>query len=340
MNIKKWAKKLLVTTAGCALVASMTVGCSQTKEENPKAEPDKQVVSKDIKVCAPDGLPAISIAKLAKENPQIKNGYNLTYTIEKTPETLSTTVMKQEPDIAIVPSNMASIAYNKTSNYQIAGTVGMGSFYLVSTEDIKDFSDLVGREVGNTGKGLTPDITVKAILKEKGINTEDINFTYVNSASELVPLLATGKISTGFVPEPALTGLMAKNPNIKIIKSLNDGWKETFKSEQGYPQSTIIVKKDLIKDNAEFVNEFLVQLLASISWANTNGEKAGEYAKKIGVTVEPKIIGKSIERANLKYIPIKDTIEDYNNYYQKLADFDAKTVGGKLPDEGIYFKGE
>lgn len=340
MKIKRFAKKILVATAGCALIASMAVGCSQSKEETPKEEPEKQVVTKDIKVSTPDGLPSIAIAKLAKENPQISEGYNITYTVEKTPETLSTTVMKQEADIVIVPSNMAAIAYNKTSNYEIAGTVGMGSFYLVSTEDITDFSDLVGKEVGNTGKGLTPDITVKALLKEKGINPEDVNFTYVNSASELVPLLATGKISTGFVPEPALTGLMAKNPNIKIIKSLNDGWKETFKSDQGYPQSTIIIKKELIKNNIDFVNEFLGQLAHGISWANTNGEKVGEYAKEIGVTVEPKVIGKAIERANLKYVPIQDMIEDYNNYYQKLADFDAKAVGGKLPDEGIYFKGE
>ena len=115
---------------------------------------------------SPDGLPSIAISKLAKENPIVKDGYNITYNVLNITETLSTSVMKEEPDIAIVPSNMAALAYNKTSNYQIAGTVGMGSFYLVSTEDINDFSDLVGKEVGNTGKGLTPDITVQALLKE------------------------------------------------------------------------------------------------------------------------------------------------------------------------------
>ena len=109
----------------------------------------------------------------------------------------------------------------------------MGSFYLVSTEDIKDFSDLVGKEVGNIGKGLTPDITVKAILKQKGINPDDINFTYVNSATDIIPLLATGKVTTGFVPEPALTVLMDKNPNLKIISNLNDVWKEYQANNHG-----------------------------------------------------------------------------------------------------------
>ena len=121
---------------------------------------------------------------------------------------------------------------------------------------IKDFRDLVGKEVANIGKGLTPDITVKAILKEKSINPDDINFTYVNSATDIIPLLATGKVTTGFVPEPALTVLMDKNPNLKIISNLNDVWKETFNSPQGYPQSTVIVKKDLVnKDKSKGLSE-------------------------------------------------------------------------------------
>ncbi|MGO0862191.1 ABC transporter substrate-binding protein, partial [Clostridioides difficile] len=217
-------------------------------------------------------LPAVAVAKLANENPAIKDGYETMYSIEKTPEAISTRVMKKDVDIAIVPSNMAAIAYNKTSSYNIVGTVGMGSLYLVSTDDIKDYSDLIGKEVGCTGKGLTPDITIRSLLSQKDINPADINFNYVNSASELVPLLATGKITTGIVPEPALSALMSKNPNIKIIKSLNDSWKEVSGSKDGYPQSTLIIKSDFLRDNKEFVDSFLGQLSNSVDWANKNPE--------------------------------------------------------------------
>lgn len=331
MNIKKHITGFLSVALGCALL----VGCS------PKSSNQSQTnVIKEVSVVSPDGLPAISIAKMAKDKTSIKEGYNTTYSVINTTEALSTTVMKQEPDIAIVPSNMAALVYNKTSNYQIVGTTGMGSFYLVSTEDIKYFSDLLGKEIANIGKGLTPDITVKAILKEKGINPDDINFTYVNSATDIVPLLATGKVSTGFVPEPALTVLMEKNPNLKIIANLNDVWKETFNSSNGYPQATVIVKKELINNDKEYVKDFLNNLSNSVTWANQNKSEVGKYASEIGVTTDSKVIAKSLDRANLKYIPIKDMVDDYNNYYQKLFDFDAKTVGGKVPDEGIYFKGE
>ena len=96
----------------------------------------------------------------------------------------------------------------------------------------------------------------------------------------------------------------------------------------------------IFKENREYVNAFLDYLSDSIDWANKNTVKAGQYASEIGVTTDANVISKSLSRANLKYIPIKDMIDDYNNYYQKLFDFNAKAVGGKLPDEGIYFKAE
>lgn len=328
-------KKLIPVILSMALGSTFLMGCTKSTQETSKSK--AQVVSKEVKVSIPDGLPSIAIANLANQNTHIQEGYEIKYTIEKTPENLSTSVMKQEPDIAIVPSNMAAIAYNKTSNYQIAGSVGNGSLYLVSTKNIKGFEDLVGTNVLNSGKGLTPDITVQSILADKGIAPTSIDFNYVNSTSELIPLLATGKADTGFVPEPALTMLINKNPNIKIIKSLNDEWKQTKKSKDGYPQSTIIVKSDFAKENQEFIGLFLNAISDSVDFANINGSDVGEYAKKLGASVDPKIINKALERANLKFIPIKDSINDYKNYYQNLFDFDAKSVGGKIPDEGIYF---
>ena len=323
----------VLTTIIC--LGSLIAGCSSTSQTQ-NSEDKKENI--EVDVVMPDGLPAVSMAKLVKENPMIKEGYNITYDVENTPDALSTTVMKQEAEIAIVPSNMAAIAYNKTSNYQIVATTGLGSFYLVSTKDINGFEDLKGMEVGNTGKGLTPDITMQSILKEKGVNIEEVNFTYVNAANELVPLLATGKLSTGIVPEPALSALMSKNPDIKIIKSLNEEYKEVTGSEFGYPQATIIVRSDFVKENTEFVNEFLNSAEESVKFANENPIEVGILSEGIGVTTKKDMITKSIEKANLQYINIKDSINEYQGYYQRLADFDVKTLGGKLPDEGIFLE--
>lgn len=323
--MKKRMIKILILVICIACLS----GCSS--KENLKED-----VS--VKVSMPDGLPSIALSKLAFENKNIKDGYNVNYNIEKTPDNLSTTVMKGEADIAVVPSNMAAIAYNKTKNYEIAGTTGLGSFYLVSNDDIGGFKDLKGKEVVNTGKGLTPDITNKFIIKLNGLNEKDINFTYVNSANELVPMIVSKKANTAIVPEPALTALKIKNPEIKVVKSLNEEYKNITKSDYGYPQATIIVKSDFAKNNKEFVNLFLEGVKESIIFVNSNPDKAGEYCEKIGVGTKKEVINKSIENANLQFIGVEESIKDYKDYYKILSEYDVKSIGGKIPDEKVFYK--
>lgn len=322
-------KKRMIKILILAICIVCLSGCSS--KENLKED-----VS--VKVSMPDGLPSIALSKLAFENKNIKDGYNINYNIEKTPDNLSTTVMKGEADIAVVPSNMAAIAYNKTKNYEIAGTTGLGSFYLVSNDDIGGFKDLKGKEVVNTGKGLTPDITNKFIIKSNGLNEEDINFTYVNSANELVPMIVSKKANTAIVPEPALTALKIKKPEIKVVKSLNEEYKNITKSDYGYPQATIIVKSDFAKNNKEFVNLFLEGVKESIIFVNSNPDKAGEYCEKIGVGTKKEVINKSIENANLQFIGVEESIKDYKDYYKILSEYDVKSIGGKIPDEKVFYK--
>ena len=322
-------KKRMIKILILAICIACLSGCSS--KENLKED-----VS--VKVSMPDGLPSIALSKLAFKNKNIKDGYNVNYNIEKTPDNLSTTVMKGEADIAVVPSNMVAIAYNKTKNYEIAGTTGLGSFYLVSNDNIGGFKDLKGKEVVNTGKGLTPDITNKFIIKSNGLNEKDINFTYVNSANELVPMIVSKKANTAIVPEPALTALKIKNPEIKVVKSLNEEYKNITKSDYGYPQATIIVKSDFAKNNKEFVNLFLEGVKESIIFVNSNPDKAGEYCEKIGVGTKKEVINKSIENANLQFIGVEESIKDYKGYYKILSEYDVKSIGGKIPDEKVFYK--
>ncbi|MDR0880586.1 MAG: ABC transporter substrate-binding protein [Clostridioides sp.] len=338
-------KKLMVLCLSLFLGIGVLTGCAKEKvTENGEGASKETKKATEVSVITPDGLPSMAIAKLIKEKPEIKKDYNVKYSISATPDDLSTQVMKGSADIAIVPSNMAAIAYNKnkeskSSDYVIAGTAGFGSFYLVSTEDLGGFDGLKGKTIVNTGKGLTPDITFQAILKEKGLNPEsDVTLDYVNAVSELVPMLVSGKATTAVVPEPALSGLMTKKPDVKIIGNLNDEYKKANKSEFGYPQSTVIVKSSFLKENKEFVDAFLTHVSDSIKWAKENPKDLGAYSKEVGIQSEPAIIEKSMERSNLDFEPIKTNKDEYIKYFQCLFDFNPKSLGGSMPDEGIFME--
>ncbi|NFN19306.1 ABC transporter substrate-binding protein [Clostridium botulinum] len=294
---------------------------------------------KEINFVVPDGLPAISIAKMIKEKPEFQKGYNVNYNIEKVPDNVATSIMKSEADIAIVPSNIPAISYNKNGDYKIAGTVGWGSFYIVSTDNSQSIDDLKGKEIYNIGKGLTPDIITKAILKNNNIDPDkDVNLSYVGGVTEIAPVILSGKANYAVLPEPALSTVLSKKDNLNILLDLNEEWKKENDSEYGYPQATIIIKKDLIENNNKLVEKILREIENSTIWAYKDKEALGDYCEEIGVSANKNIIVSAMERANIKYVDIKDSVSEYNTYFKKLYEFDNITVGGNIPDEGIYME--
>ena len=310
-------KKLtLIVAILCFTVSLIGCGASNTKEDNKVEE------TTEVKVVVPDGLPAIASAKLIKENEEIKKNYKTDYTIEKTSENIVSSVLKGEPDIAIVPSNVAATQYNKGAGYEIAGTIGWGAFYLISTDGEISLENLKGKEIYNIGKGLTPDIVTKS----------------VSGVTELAPTVIAGKTPYAVLPEPALTQVSSKNDKVSIILDLNEIWKEKNNSEYGFPQSTVIIKKDFIDKNKKFVEEFLNKLKESCEFAGKETEELGNFCEEIGVSANKDIIPKAMEKANINYEGIKSTHKEYNSYFEKLNSFDASTIGGKVPDEGIFME--
>ena len=113
-------KRKLLLYISMAIISIMAVGCQKT---NVKLEPET------FKFYYQDGTPALTAAKLAKENPQIQEGITIDYVRQKTPDLLVAAILKEEADMAIVPSNLAAQAFNKDLAYKVVGTATWGSMY-------------------------------------------------------------------------------------------------------------------------------------------------------------------------------------------------------------------
>ena len=331
-------KKLIMNISVLMLSIFMLIGCGNNlSNDSDKDNAEEQVT--DINLIVHDGHTEISVSKLIKEKPEIKKGYNVSYSIEQSADAIATAVMKKEPDIAIVPSNLAAIAFNKNAEYEIVGTTGWGSFYIGTTNNAQKIEDIKGKEVYNIGKGLTPDIIVKAILKDKGIDPEkDVNFTYVDGVAELAPVILSGKTEYAVIPEPALSTVKLKNTDFKVIANLNDEWKALNNSEYGYPQATVIVKKDIAENHKEFINAMLSEIENSTQWIYDNKDQTGSYCEEIGISAKKSVVISTIDNSNIKYVPINDSVNEYKKYYEKLNEFDSSTIGGKVPDDEIFME--
>lgn len=321
-------KKILNFIAVITTVILM-ISCNQGNNSITNEEINARLIS-------PDGLPSIAISKLIADNSKVEN-ITLECSIQKTTDLLLSELMKGEADLAIVPSNLALQAYKKDLGYKVAATIGWGSLYLVSTEEISNISELEGCEVYNTGKGLTPDIVFKNILSKNNVNEQNIDFSYVGAASELAPLLISGQAKYAVVPEPVLSTVMAKNSDIKIVLSLNDEWTKVNNVENGYPQSTLLIKEEFynkIKDTNAY-DKLIEAFNESEKWVIDNPQLAAEKCEELGITVNKDVINESIKNSNLKFTNIEDSKEEYEAYFS-IIDADNKGESGEY--DSIFIK--
>lgn len=332
--------------------------------------------SKVYKFVVPDGIPSLSIAFLITESEKDENGKikhyimnnEIEYSIEKVPESLVGKLMKKEPDIAIVPSNLAAQLYNKNLGYKIVGTVSWGSFYLVGIEKFNSFEQLKVKneksskiKIGMMGKGLTPDIVFKKILSANNIDIEkDIEVEYYPSGIELMPLYLSKKLDMIVVPEPLLTNIMRKSPETQISFDLNTEWKKIYNSSYGYPQGTLVVN-ERIYNNKELLSTLLKMMKNSTT--NLTNESHDEIKSKIyrmylkdeysndskAVSVDKNQLQQrlvevyndieaAISRSSIGFVKIKETEEEYKNYFKTIDEIDKKMIGGQIPDDKIFME--
>lgn len=295
------------------------------------------IFAESIKVVTPDGLPALSIVKMMSNTKELE-GNKIEYKIEKMSDSLVVDMLKREGDIAIIPSNFSAQLYNKKLGYKILGTVGWGSFYVISREDIKSLDELKGKEIYTFGKGLTPDIIFQSILKSKELDSKDVKINYLSNGNEVVSLYLGKKADTIVIPEPMLSKILTKNLGTNIVANLNDEWKNLVNSDLGYPQATLVIKEEIYNSNPKLMEEFVNELKSSVAFLYKDREKTIQYIKENGLGVDTTILDKILTRANIFYTPILDCQEEYNRYFEVLEKVNSKVIGGKIPDEEIYAK--
>jgi len=298
--------------------------------------PGKKV--EQIKVVAPSGATAVSIVKPMKDT-TVLDGTKINYEIVPTTDLIVARLTAKEADLAIVPVNLAAQLYQKQMPYKLTSVVTWGNLYIASTEDIEGWDAIKGEDVYMMGKGLVPDIVFRTLCRENGIDPDtDINIIYLSGATELAPNFLAGKSKISMLPEPALTTVKLKQQNTKVFLDLQQEWKKSFGTNLGFPQAGIFVSEDLIRNNPDFVKRYIQELKEGMDWINENPKQAGEYAENMELGLPAAVVEKSMPGNNIKHEYVKDVRADLDSFFEVLYEFDPETVGGKLPDDGLYYE--
>jgi NitT/TauT family transport system substrate-binding protein len=310
-----------------------------TSDSENKNDVDKTNLS--IKIAGLKGPTSIGMIKLFEDKPSLGENIDSTYEVANTPDIINAKLISKEVDIAALPTNLASVMYNKTDGaYKLAAVNTFGMLYLVTNGiEINDWNDLKGKKINIIAKGSTPDFVFNYLLKQNNIDAQkDVDLDYSLTHAELAQAVIANKVDIAILPEPFVTMVTMKNKNVKVALNLQDEWK-TFQGENSpISMGCIVVRSEFAKSNPEAVNTFLAEYEKSINWVNNNNAEAGVLVEKHGILSKAKLIEKAIPNCNIKFLNADDSMDTVNSFLKILYDFNPDFVGGKLPDEGFFYK--
>lgn len=343
-------KKKIIVTIALALVMTLLVSVALVGCEN-KDENTDNPSTVTVNVVVPDGSPAIAIAKLVSENPTFA-GYDINYSIVEGATQISAAILNDTANIAIAPLNLGVTMYNKGMGVKLVTTNVQGSLYMVGKNmpagatTAEKLASLKGKVVYNIGQGATPDLTFKYILDHFGIAYTEgdtaaadvVTLNYVNTGSELIPLLKQGKAEYGIMGEPAVTKANA-NAGTYTVFDIQALWQEsTGSATAGFPQAGVFVKDSLLaSEHAAFIEWFVAKLKENDEWASANPDKVSSALTSAGSTSLAGLTSATIIACNLKTVKAADAKTAVNTYLGALYAFNAATVGGKMPDDNFFY---
>lgn len=234
---------------------------------------------------APEGTPALAIARLITDNKSI-SGKNVNYKIVN-PSNIAKEMQAGLSDLVIMPVNAGAMLINKGADYKLVSVAVDGSLYLVGkseTAKTLTIDDIKGKKIACIGQQGVPGLVFRYILKANNISIVDSpekvteNSVYVQYAGDGLQAktaVENGSVDYAVVGEPAATTFKKFGFNAQM--DLQAEYKKVSGKET-YPQAGIFVKSSLASD-AAFMDALFAALKASKEWVKNNPQSVNDFMK-------------------------------------------------------------
>ncbi len=242
-------------------------------------------------------------------------------------------VVSGEIDIAAVPTNMASILYNKTERgVTFLGVNTLGVLYILENGDtITTISDLEGKTLYATGLGAVPEYVIKYILSQNNLLEDKVTVEFKAEHSELSTLMANGDITLGMLPQPNVTATLMKNEDVRIAIDISKEWEKL----NGTPLTMggIIVRNEFLEENKEAVDNFIAEYASSVEFTNVETGEASVLAEKFEIFPSAVIAEAAIPYCNIVW----NRDVNLTNFFNVLMEENPASIGGEIPVEDFYY---
>lgn len=324
-------------TAQATEAAAATTAAAEKTEETTAAEVLTIGEASDdvLRVGSLKGPTTMGLVNLMSEvESGAKNGYS--FEMQSQPDVIMSELVSGKLDIALLPANVAAVAYNKTNHGVSAIDINtLGVLYCVTgDENIKSVKDLAGKTVLSTGQGASPEYVLNYLLEKNGVTDCDVQFK--SEATEIAALLKQDPTQIAILPQPFVTVATAQNDQLKVAFSLTDEWKSVSPDSKLLTGVTV-VRNEVLENRAAEVDQFIADHQASTEKAATDVDTTAELVAKYGIIAKAPVAKKALPNCNIVAIAGDEMKTDLAGYLQVLFDANPKSVGGTMPDDDFYY---
>ena len=324
-------RKVTAVALSFAMLGALLTGCGSGKAEEKVT----------VKVGALKGATTLGLLPLEDKAANGEAGENYEFSMMTAADELLPMMIKGELDIALLPSNVASILYQKTNGgVTVIDINTLGVLYMVSGDSsVTGVENLAGKTIYLTGKRTTPDYVLHYILSGNGMDADsDCTLEYKSEATEVAALLAENPDAIGLLPQPFVTAACAQNDALSVILDMNAEW-EKLQGEDGSRLVTgvTVVRNEFLQEHENAVAAFMEEHQASAQSMNSDVENGAKLAAASGIIAKEPIALKAIPKCNITYIDGADMKQAMSGYLEVLYEQNPESIGGALPGDDFYY---
>ena len=337
-------KTLRLLALAIALVTLLTLlACSPTEQPTP-SDNDTIDTNLQINVTVLSGTTGFSMAPLMQKKADGTATLNYNFNVEADAANVNAGLINGTIDIAALPTNAASVVYNKTGGaIQILTINTQGVLYLLDNgNNITSLEDLKGKTVAAPAQN--PTFIFKYLCEKNGLKVGKVGDTDVDviidngytSPAELQANVAAGNVTLAVLPEPLVTIVKSSNADVKVALDLTEEWNKVS-PENSLVQGCIVVRKEFAEQHPAEVATFLKEYETSVNFLMNNVNEAAEMVAAQGVFAKAAVAAKAIPNCNICYMTGEEMKSAMSSFLSIMMGVEPASVGGKLPGDDFYY---